>query len=193
MNYSDTLNENKAFKFFKQLTYNISVAILIILFFTLILVYGFKFQLYNVLSDSQAPYFFRGDMVVAKPEDDYYVGDIIKFTHSDTFPVVHRLVGKVNHNGKTYYVCHGDAVATSNPHKNGQILTWEEESEFIQSLTYAQIRGEENIDGLKIHTSQIQVVEKSSIDGKVLCSFKNYGTYITFIKDHSLLVTIMNH
>jgi len=189
MNYSNTIHENKEYAFVKQLMYNISLAICLILIFTLILVYGFKFQLYNVLSDSEAPYFYKGDMLIVRAQDEYEVGDIIKFTHyTESFPVAHRLIGKVTDNGKTYYICHGDAVATSDPHRNGQILTWQEESEFVESLTYDQLTGKEDINGLKIHKSQIQIIEKSAIDGKVLGSISNYGTYITFIKDHAMLV-----
>ena len=82
MNYSDEILENKSFNFFKQLMYNIVVAICIILAVCLILVYGFKFRPYEVLSNSQAPYFTVGDMVIVKGQDSYEVGDIIKFDHN---------------------------------------------------------------------------------------------------------------
>ena len=66
MNYSDQILENKAFNFFKQLTYNIALALCIMLVGVLVMVYGFGFKLYEVLSPSQAPYFTTGDMVIVK-------------------------------------------------------------------------------------------------------------------------------
>ena len=187
MNYNDSILENKEFSFFKKLMYNIAVAICIILLFVIVLVYGFKFQLYNVLSDSEYPNFVSGDMIVAVPQKEYEVGDIIKFSYiGETFPVTHRLIGITvdEVTGKTYYVCHGDAVGSANPINNGNTAPWQSDSEYVQSLTYQQIK-----DG---KANNIQVIEKSSIDGKVVASFSGYGIYVTFIKDHVLLmVTIV--
>lgn len=196
MNYDDSILENKYFGFFKQLMYNIALAACGILLIALVLVWGFKFQLYNVLSPSEEPYFTTGDMVVVRQHKEYKVGDIIKFTHfSQDFPVTHRLVGIVENGGKTYYICHGDAVSTSNPYQNGKVVNWQTEANFIKSLTYAQIMGDETIatpsgtgTELKISSALIQIVEKDKIDGKVVCWFANYGDYLTFIKDHKLLL-----
>ena len=186
MNYNDSILENKEFSFFKKLVYNIAVAICILLLFVIVLVYGFKFQLYNVLSDSEYPNFVSGDMIVAVPQKEYEVGDIIKFSYvGESFPVTHRLIGKVadETTGKTYYICHGDAVGSANPAKHGDTVPWTADRDYIASLTFDEIEDE---------AVNIQIIEKKSIDGKVVASFTNYGTYITFIKDHTLLlVTII--
>ena len=200
MNYNDSILENKGFNFFKQLIYNIAVAICIVLMFALILVWGFKFQLYKVLSDSEAPYFTEGDMIVVRKQDDYKVGDIIKFTYLDDSPlnVTHRLVGIKQHNGKTYYIAHGDAVGTSNPFNASEgAVHWKKEVEFIENLTFEQVQGNKEIpspsgnSSATIRRSQIQIVEKSAIDGKVLCWFANYGNYFEFIKEHKYLLIAM--
>lgn len=187
MNYNDSILENKTFSFFKKLIYNIAVAICIMLLLVIVLVYGFKFQLYNVLSDSEYPNFVSGDMIVAVPQKEYEVGDIIKFSYAgETFPVTHRLICIVEDpaTGKEYYICHGDAVGSANPANHGQTAPWTSDRDYVASLTFEEIE-----DG---KANNIQMVEKKSIDGKVVASFSNYGTYVTFIKDHTLLlVTII--
>ena len=83
MNYNDQILENKTFNFFKQLMYNIALALCIMLVGVLIMVYGFKIRLYEVLSDSQYPVFKKGDMVVVVPQKEYKVGDIISYLVSN--------------------------------------------------------------------------------------------------------------
>ena len=185
MNYNDQILENKTFNFFKQLMYNIALSICIILVGVLVMVYVFKFNLYEVKSPSQAPYFTTGDMVIVKAQDKYVVGDIIKFdeTENKNLPTTHRLVGKITEGDKTYYICHGDAVGNL----NGKKLTksdWKDDAEYIKSLqeqgmTFSQIRAECG--------NQIQTPTFDQIEGKVVGSMKNYGTYIQFIKDHYML------
>ena len=76
MHYNDQILENKPFNFFKQLMYNIALAICIMLVGVLILVYGFKFRLYEVLSDSQYPYFKTMPEVLSlKSEGFHYLKD----------------------------------------------------------------------------------------------------------------------
>ncbi len=193
MNYNNEILENKAFSFFKQLVYNIALSICIILLFAIVLVYGFKFNLYEILSDSQYPSFKTGDMIVVKAQDEYVVGDIVKFDFYGR-PTTHRLVCKVENNGTTYYVCHGDNVPTSSPFKGSETLTWEQERDFLSTLTYDQIKGNEEIVSSEdptvkgtIKGSQIQIIQKKDIEGKVLGHFNNYGTYFNFIKSHALL------
>ena len=79
MNYANPIMENKILNTTKEIVYNISLAICIILFGVLIMVYGFKYQLYEILSDSEAPYFVTGDLIVVKEKPEYEVGDIIQF------------------------------------------------------------------------------------------------------------------
>ena len=183
MNYNDQILENKAFNFFKQLMYNIALSLCILLVGVLILVYGFKFRLYEVLSNSQAPYFVKGDMVIVKPQKDYEVGDIIKFDLSGNFPTSHRLIGIVEENGKKYYICHGDNVQNVDGTPN-ESSDWKDDAAFIQSLkdqgkTFAEI---------KEIAKEIQVPSIHQIEGKVVGHLDNYGTYMTFIKTHVLLI-----
>lgn len=186
MNYNDSILENKAFSFFKKLMYNIALAICIILLLAIVLVYGFKFQLYNVESDSQYPYFVEHDLVLAVPQKEYEVGDIIQFTLDTKFPVAHRLIGikKDEATGKTMYICHGDAVGSANPANNGKTAHWTSDRDYVESLTYQQIK-----DG---KANNIQIIEKSAINGEIVGVFPQYGLYLTFIKEHTLLmVTII--
>jgi len=120
----------------------------------------------KILSSSMMPALNIGDRVEINAKDTYSVGDIIKFnTKVSNFTVIHRIVGIVENDGETYYVCHGDAVATSDPSRSGQVLTWQQESEFIEGLTYEQIVGNELIDDKKILSSQIQIIEFEDIEG----------------------------
>jgi len=187
MNYNDQILENKAFNFVKQLTYNIALAICVMLVGVLIMVYGFKIGLYEVLSNSQAPHIVKGDMVVVKPQDSYKVGDIIKFdtTANKTFPTTHRLVGIIkNASGQvTQYICHGDAVddldGTDANYK------WKDDAAYVktfidQNKTAEEI--EELVDG------EIQIVLPNQVEGVVIGHLDNYGYYLKFLKEHTMLV-----
>ena len=194
MKYINDIHENKAFSFFKQLIYNIALSICILLLLAIVCVYGFKFQLYGVLSDSQAPIFTEHDLMVAKAQDEYYVGDIIKFTDSG-INVTHRLVFKVEDtDGKTWYICHGDNAPSCNPYHTGGKTNWEEERDFLSGLTTDQIMGRTGIekDSTQKMLVNVQRVEKKDIQGKYLFHFKNYALYFNFIKEHALLfITIV--
>lgn len=185
MNYKDDILENKAFTFFKQLMYNIALAICIMLVGVLILVYGFNFKLYEVLSDSQAPTFVKGDMVVVKAQDDYKVGDIIKF--DTTIPITHRVIAVINESGKVYYICHGDNVQNADGSYEGR-GEWKDDKSYIEDLQ------EDGLNVAQISAkcgNTIQVVNKSQIDGKVLTHVDNYGTYVKFIKNHPMLLVAL--
>ena len=189
MNYNDQILEAKTFNFFKQLMYNIALSVCIILLGALIAVYGFKYQLYEVLSNSQYPYFKKGDMVVVKAQDEYNVGDIIKFDQSGA-PVSHRLVGIFTEktSGKTYYVCHGDNNGASNPALGKKIISWEEEVAYISSL----INEDTTVKSLDSKAHDLQFVQYDQISGKVVTKLNNYGTYIKTIKNHAgLFITII--
>ena len=182
MNYNDQILENKTFNFFKQLMYNIALALCIMLVGVLIMVYGFKIRLYEVLSDSQAPEFVKGDMVVVKPQEEYRIGDIIKF---DTkLSVTHRLIGIVEENGVTYYICHGDNVQSVNPVNGANTALWTEDAEFIKEL---QDEGY-TLQEIRNRAQNIQVVKKSEIEGTVINHIDNYGSYVRFIKEHYMLL-----
>ena len=178
MNYNDQILENKAFNFFKQLMYNIALSICIMLVGVLVMMYVFKYKLYNVLSDSEAPYFTKGDMVIVKAKKDYVVGDIVKFDDNGT-PVTHRLISIIEEGGKKYYICHGDNNQNLDDTKaDGK---WKDDAEYIKNLggNLSQIQADCGV--------LIQTVTLDKIEGKVVGSLNNYGTYIQFIKDHYML------
>ena len=178
MNYSDQILENKAFDFFKQLMYNIALAICIMLVGVLVLVYGFKFKLYEVLSDSQAPIYYRGDMVVVKAQDKYEVGDIIKFKLSTGTDVTHRLIGILEENGVTYYIAHGDNVENV----DGTVNTNSDYKDDVAYIQELKNQGKSKSEIATICGSVIQIV--TTVEGKVVAHVDNYGTYFAFIKDH---------
>ena len=192
MNYSDQILENKAFNFFKQLMYNLAVAICIMLVGVLILVYGFKFQLFNVLSDSEYPFFKTGDMVVVKAQADYKVGEILQFNTDKGTPVAHRLVYIHNEGGVDYYVFHGDNVQAANPDAPEHLATWQEDSAYLKD--YFETQGRTKADALNGDADDprnIDMVKKSNIVGKIVTHVDNYGTYFTFIQEHSLLFIVL--
>ena len=179
MNYNDQILENKAFNFFKQLMYNLALSICIMLVGVLIMVYGFKIGLYEVLSWSQEPYFTKGDMVIVQPQKSYRVGDIIKFDDNGT-PTTHRLVAIIDN---TYYICHGDNV--QNLDDSEQNYSWEDDAAYINKLigqgkTLNQIKADCGV--------LIQVVTIDKIEGTVINHLDNYGTYFKFVKEHALFV-----
>ena len=187
MNYNDQILENKTFNFFKQLMYNIALAICIMLVGVLILVYGFNYKLYDVESNSQAPYYFEGDMVIVKAQDEYKVGDIIKFDESSTktFPTTHRLIAILKDSkGETRYICHGDNVQNlDRSEANGK---WEDDAEFIRVLAEDKKQTFEQI--LNEHNQLIQAPTLSQVEGKVVNHIDNYGNYLEFIKEHPMLL-----
>ena len=183
MNYNDQILENKTFNFFKQLMYNIALALCIMLVGVLIMVYGFKIRLYEVLSDSQYPVFQTGDMVVVIPQKEYKVGDVIKFDTS--IPVTHRLLAIFEENGVTYYICHGDNVQSANPHKGADTAPWKEDAAYIQSLIDTEGM---TLAGIKSATQNIQTPTANQVEGEVVTHLNNYGTYFQFIKAHYMLL-----
>lgn len=183
MHYNDQILENKPFNFFKQLMYNIALAICIMLVGVLILVYGFKFRLYEVLSDSQYPYFKTGDMVIVKAQDNYEAGDIIKFNNNG-LAVTHRLLAIVEEGGKTYYVCHGDNVQSANPNSTTYTAKWEDDKAYIDSLKEQGMTIQQIVD----NSYNLQTPTASQVEGKVIAHIDNYGTYFQFIQSHYMLL-----
>ena len=180
MNYSDQILENKAFNLFKQLMYNLAVAICVMLLGVLVLVYGFKFKLYNVESDSQAPFYVKGDMVVVKAQESYEIGEILKFDHNG-LPTTHRLIYVMQESGKTYYVFHGDAV---NDLDGSEVdYKWEDDSAYVKNL----VENENYTISQLSKDATIQCHTFDKIEGKVVAWAKNYGAYFTFIKEHYML------
>ena len=184
MNYNDQILENKPFNFFKQLMYNIALAICIMLIGVLIMVYGFKFRLYEVLSPSEEPYLPKGCMVVVKAQDEYKIGDIIKFdmTANKSLPTSHRLIAIMQDNGTTYYICHGDNVQNTDG-TYSETSDWEDDVAYVQGLIDQGL----SISQIKEEAKNIQTPELRHIEGKIIAHINNYGTYFQFIKDHYML------
>ena len=181
MNYNDQILENKAFNFFKQLMYNLALSICILLVGVLVAVYVFGFKLYKVQSGSEAPYLFENDIAIVKAQKEYKVGDIIKFDDASGTPVAHRLIWIYTESGKTYYICHGDAVDNMDGTENKD-SAWEDDVEFVRKEI------EENgakLKDMKNWNAQFPTLEK--IEGKVVSSLRKYGTYVEFIKEHYML------
>lgn len=187
MNYNDQILENKAFNFFKQLMYNLAVAICVMLLGVLVLVYGFKFKLYEVLSDSQAPVYVEGDMVVVKEQTNYFVGDIVHYELSGGTPVTHRIVYIHSEGNKTYYICHGDNNQNVDNSENN--MDWQDDNEYlinyfeVQNKTIADAKNKLSGKGLY----HVDILEKTQIKGKVVTHVDNLGAYAGFIKEHYML------
>jgi len=184
MDYKDSIIENKTFNIFKQFIYNVVLSICIILVGCLVLVYGFKFRPYNVLTPSMTPVYYPGDLVVVKSQDRYAVGDVLKFSQSAILPTVHRLVAIKTIDGKTYYICHGDAVT-------GNKGTWHKDIEARNRLDITDMNAD---DVKKMYSNEIgdvQMVLLTQVEGKVVCSLRNWGTYLDFISNHKLLFIAM--
>ena len=185
MNYSDNILENKEFNFFKQLMYNLALSICIMLLLALIAVYGFKFRLYEVLSDSQAPFFKTGDIVVVKEQESYEVGDILKFSLDSGMPVTHRLIGIYEDaSGKKYYICHGDNTQSCNPAYADRTMKWEDDSQYVKEVLETSATWQEAKSKIK----NSQIIEEKQIEGAVVTHIDNYGTYLQYIKDYYMLI-----
>lgn len=185
MNYKDDILENKEFNLFKQLMYNIALAICIMLVGVLILTYGFKYKLYVVETGSEEPFLPVGCMVVVKAQDEYKVGDIIKFDVTGHLPTTHRLIAKRTEGGKTYYICHGDNVQNV----DGSVCTepgYEDDVAYINQLfeegkTLAEIKANKLV-------TNIQTPTFDQIEGKVVNHINNFGAYFQYIQNHYMLL-----
>lgn len=177
MNYNDQILENKAFKFVKQLFYNIAISVVIVLAVCLLFVYAFHYMPYKVLTGSMYPSIKVGDMVVVHKSNEYKVGDVLKFDQTETaqLPTVHRLVAIKD--GK--YICHGDNVDYSFSTNE----SWKEEADALSNMTLAEIQS---------GSHNYQYVDAEDIEGKVVTTLANYGTYLDFIAQHKILfITII--
>ena len=178
MNYNDEILTNKMFNFVKKLLYNIIIAICVLLLVALILVYGFKFRPYQVLSNSMSPVFTDKDIVVVKAQKQYKVGDVIKYDLVGGFPVSHRLIAIVNNNGTTYYVTHGDALDHLDGNKNVPLSQWQYDVDLAKDKTYSE---------LKDMNAELDFLSASQIEGKVVTVLHNWGRYLNFISEHKFM------
>ena len=102
------------------------------------------------------------------------MGDIIKFEKAG-LPITHRLIGIVQDGNKTYYVTHGD----NNPKLTGaEDDSWQANAKVIEGKSYAEISS----------MSNIEISPRENVEGKVIGWFSNYGTYVDYIKNHTLVI-----
>ncbi len=181
MNYNDQILDNKAFKFAKQLIYNLAISICIILAVCLVFVYGFHYRPYNVVSPSMTPEIGVGDMVIVHSKKEYKVGDVLKFDeHDGKLPTVHRIIAIRD----GVYICHGDAVHDERVYTDDK--TWQDMVELAKDMTYEEIK--ENIPNCQY----IDERDGDTVEGIVVAVVANYGTYINFISEHKVLfITIV--
>ena len=191
MKYNDTPFENKAFSFVRQLFYNIALAVCIILIGFLIATYGFKIQLYEVLSDSQYPVYRTGDLVLVTKTNDYKVGDILCFDYAGDLNVTHRIIYKgKDESGDTVYLVHGDALGSIQDGSNSTYVDWKENVKYLENRSYAEIKqmvanSETSENNEKIFNCQM--VKDENVKGEVVAKLTSYGTYINSIKSHAML------
>ena len=182
MNYNDTILDNKEFNIFKQLICYIAVALCIILAGCLVIVYGFGYKPYKVLTGSMAPIFVEDDIVVVKAKDEYKVGDILTFKQGNSL-VTHRLVAiATKTTGEKVYLCHGDAVDSANPNWESYSAPWEKDVEYLKTLTNEELLNDTT------KTVECQRISEAQIVGKVVTHIDDWGKYIDFISVHKFLI-----
>ena len=185
MNYKDDILENKAFNLFKQLMYNLALAICIMLVGVLVCTYAFKYELYVVQTGSEEPFLPVGCLVVVQEQENYEVWDIITFYLTDTFLATHRLIAKHEEGGKTYYICHGDNV--QNADGSACIESgYEDDVKYIQSLYEANPNL--TIEEIRDLAGEIQTPTIDKVKGKVVNHINNYGSYVQYIQSHYMLL-----
>ncbi len=181
MNYNDQILENKAFKFVKQLFYNIAISVVIVLAVCLLFVYAFHYMPYKVLTPSMYPVIKVGDMVVVHKADEYKVGDVLKFDqHDGKLPTVHRIIGIID----GVYICHGDNNQYQFYNGNPQDWTWQQEAEIVKGKSLSEI--DRTLNQL------VSTANGDTIEGKVVITAAHYGDYVDFISAHKMLfITII--
>lgn len=108
MRYSSDVKEVKEFTMARSVMYNLVLSIFITLVLGVIAIYVFSLRLDIVLSDSMAPTFYKDDIVVIKPCNDYKVGDMIEFRTAAKEPVCHRITQKTGSGNSAVYITKGD-------------------------------------------------------------------------------------
>lgn len=137
MKYSSDIKEIKEFSLAKSVVYNFVLSVFITLVLGVILIYALHLRLDIVLSDSMAPEFYKKDIVIVKPCDDYDVGDIIEYQRSTGGdPVTHRVIKKTGKGATAVYVTQGDATDNPDPDiaasmVNGKVIMVVEDGEQV--------------------------------------------------------------
>ena len=123
MNYSSDIKQIKEFSLAKSLVYNFVLSLFISLALGVVLVYALNIRLDIVLSDSMAPKFYKHDIVIVKPCDDYKVGDIIEYQRTaEATPVTHRIIEKTGSGANAVYVTQGDATSNKDASVHDSII-----------------------------------------------------------------------
>lgn len=108
MKYSSDVKEIKEFAIARSFIYNFVLSTFIALALGVIMVQVLSLRLDIVLSDSMAPTFYRNDIVVIKPCDDYEKDDMIEFRTGAKEPVCHRVIEKIGSGASAVYITKGD-------------------------------------------------------------------------------------
>lgn len=118
MKYTSTIKDSKEYGLIKNILYNLVLSVFITLTVSVLAVYIFRLRLDIVLSNSMNPVFYKDDIVVVQPCDDYNEGDIIEYQLTkSSMPVSHRIVKKIGSGENSMFVTKGDA----NPNTDGMI------------------------------------------------------------------------
>lgn len=176
MKYDSSTNKNKIYDFTIELINHFVLALCILLIGCLVMVFVFGFKPYIVLSPSEAPHFYKDDIVIVKAQKEYKLGDILAFNEGNKV-VSHRLV-KIfeDANGNLTYVCHGDAVQSS----DGSDAKRDSGEYEISVLKDKDLNYCEN-------NSELQVVKEKDAIGTVVATISRWGAYVNVIADHKLL------
>ena len=183
MNYSSVAYNNKIFSFLKQLFTNIVVALCIILVFAFAMQFFMKVEYFRVLSNSEAPIFYRNSLVISKPQQNYIPGDICVFNYNGNV-VTHRLIAIVkDDNNIEYYVFHGDNVQSVDL-ESGSVIgsDWKTEAGYVGSHDY---------NWVKNNARNVQTTNKTAIKGKVILHFNKIGGFFQIVQDHKAIVIVL--
>ena len=183
MNYKGEVYNNKMLGFIKQLFTNLVVVLCLILVFAFAMQFFMKVEYFRVLSDSEAPLFYRNSLVISKPQRNYAPGDICVFNYQKNI-VTHRLIAIVKDESNVeYYVFHGDNVQSVDPSKGNEIgSNWKSEAEYI---------GKHDYNWVKDNARNVQITYKTAIKGKVVLHFNKIGGFFQIVQDHKAFAIVL--
>lgn len=127
---------------------------------------GFKTSV--VLTASMSPTINAGDLLVVKKQQSYKIGDVVQFNFvgdAGVLNLTHRVVGSVQ--GK-FYVCCGDATAGN----------WQNIANKVKDMSVQEI----------LNNPNLQLVQQSSITGRVVTNFGKLGKVFVFAQNNMLVV-----
>lgn len=114
-----------------------------------------------VLTNSMSPTLKIGDIVVVCNMDNYEVGNIVAIINNNSEMLyIERIVGVLNVDDETYYVCHGDAVQ----HVDGSNNTNSDYEYDINYLSTFDIEGK-SLQDIKNELYSVDIVGLANIFG----------------------------